>query len=103
MLNQFFIWIWRGRYKLIFEIIKNSLIKILQEMDSNGKIVLNRKSDLLKLNINTINNTKIYNYTGEYFEQLYKEAIAKESIKVKEISISYIIFEIIFTTEVFKE
>ena len=71
------------------------------------KIILNKKTDLLKLSISKIMNTKLYNFKGDYYNQLYDEAMRLEQSKVvnmKEKSkinkIDYILFEIKFLTEV---
>ena len=43
------------------------------------KLVINSISDLLKIPINKINNSKIENFTGLYFDKIYEEAIKSET------------------------
>jgi hypothetical protein len=75
-------------------------------MNNEGKIILENSSDLYKLPISAINNTKIYNYKGKYFDKIYEEALKIERsgknvddffspvIKVEKLE-----FEILFVTE----
>ena len=45
------------------------------------KIIINSISDLLKIPINKINNSKIEDFSGIYFNKIYEEAINSESKK----------------------
>ena len=45
------------------------------------KIIINSISDLLKIPINKINNSKIEDFSGIYFNKIYEEAIESESKK----------------------
>ena len=49
-----------------------------KDLKEKDKIELNKKTDLLKLSISQIMNTKLYNFKGPYFEQLYNEALNTE-------------------------
>ena len=42
------------------------------------KIIINDTSDLYKMPIETLKNTKIYNFTGKYFDEIYEEALKIE-------------------------
>ena len=76
-------------------------------MDDN-KIILNKKTDLLKLTFSQIIRTKIYNFKGTYFNQLYDEALKLEQKKAekKKIldknnkNIEYLQFEVKYLSEV---
>ena len=46
---------------------------------SQEKVVINSITDLLKIPIDKINNSKIENFTGEYFDKIYEEVIKNES------------------------
>ena len=46
---------------------------------SQEKIVINSITDLLKIPINKIHNSKIENFSGEYFDKIYEEVIRNES------------------------
>ena len=46
---------------------------------SQEKIVINSITDLLKIPINKIHNSKIENFSGEYFDKIYEEVIKNES------------------------
>ena len=75
---------------------------------NNKKVVLETSLDLYKLPISTIKNTKLYDYSGKYFEQIYKELLKveenggvlqtsnleKSSGNKKEIKIHKIVFRI---------
>ena len=47
-------------------------------MDSDRKIILENSSDLYKLPIHVLKNTKIYNFKGKYFDKIYEEALKIE-------------------------
>ena len=59
------------------------------------KIVINSITDLLKLPINKINNSKIQNFSGIYFDKIYEEAIKTESPKEENKSSNFGKIEII--------
>ena len=42
------------------------------------KIIINNTSDLYKLPVDVIKNSKIYNFTGNYFNEIYEEALKIE-------------------------
>jgi len=74
-------------------------------MDSDRKIILENSSDLYKLPMHVLKNTKIYNFKGKYFDKIYEEAlkIERSGGKVddfikKKIGITNIELEIQFNT-----
>ncbi len=77
-------------------------------MNEDKKIELNTCFDLYKLPISVLNNTKIYNFKGKYFDKIYEEALKieksrKESERLdnkKPVNIQKIEFEIFYLTEV---
>ena len=42
------------------------------------KIIIENSSDLYKLPVSAIKNTKIYNFSGKYFNEIYEEALKIE-------------------------
>ena len=42
------------------------------------KIIIENSSDLFKLPVSAIKNTKIYNFSGKYFNEIYEEALKIE-------------------------
>ena len=42
------------------------------------KIIINDSADLYTLPVNVIKNTKIYNFAGDYFDEIYEEALKIE-------------------------
>ena len=83
--------------------------KNLKTTKSNDKkIILETSADLYKLPISTIKNTKLYDYSGKYFDQMYKDLLKAEkngeelkisnifntSMIKKEIKINKIIFRL---------
>jgi hypothetical protein len=73
--------------------------------EKDNKIILNKKTDLLKLSISQIMNTKLYNFKGPYYNQLYEEALKigqkKPETSKKQINtIDFIQFEVKYVTEV---
>lgn len=46
---------------------------------SQEKIVINSISDLLKIPIHQIHNTKLENFSGDYFDKIYEETIKMET------------------------
>ena len=42
------------------------------------KIIINDSADLYKLPVNVIKNSKIYNFEGDYFDEIYEEALKIE-------------------------
>jgi hypothetical protein len=70
------------------------------------KIILNSPAELYSLPISKIKNTKLYNFSGKYFDQIYEEAlkIERSGRNVEEffrpkIKIEAIQIEIPFNTE----
>ena len=51
---------------------------IKNKKPTNKKIILETSADLYKLPISIIKNTKLYNFSGNYFEQMYKELLKAE-------------------------
>ena len=45
------------------------------------KIIIDAKEDLENLSFDVIKNTKIYNYSGKYYDELYKRALDIEAGK----------------------
>ena len=56
---------------------------------NNNKIILETSADLYKLPLSSIKNTKLYDYSGNYFEQMYKDLLKAEK-NGEEIQISSI-------------
>ena len=56
---------------------------------NNNKIILETSADLYKLPLSSIKNTKLYDYSGNYFEQIYKDLLKAEK-NGEEIQISSI-------------
>ena len=48
---------------------------------SSQKIILDTQEDLYNLPVEVIKNTKIYNYSGKYYDELYKRALDIEAGK----------------------
>ena len=59
--------------------MKTDSIKKENNILTQDKIVINSISDLLKIPINEINNSKIEDFSGIYFNKIYEEAIKDES------------------------
>ena len=45
----------------------------------NNKIIIETSADLYKLPSNVLKNTKLYNFSGKYFEQMYEELLKAEN------------------------
>ena len=45
---------------------------------NNKKIILETSADLYKLPISSIKNTKLYDFSGKYFDQIYKDLLKAE-------------------------
>ena len=58
--------------------MKTNKITEVSKKYSKDKLVINSITDLLKLPINKINNSKIENFSGIYFDKIYEEAIKTE-------------------------
>jgi len=52
-----------------------SSLKKRNNNDNRNKIKINTESDLYDLPLNIIQNTKIYNFYGKYFDKIYSKAI----------------------------
>ena len=50
-------------------------------MKTTKKIILDTQEDLINLPVDVIKNTKIYNYSGKYYDELYKRALDIEAGK----------------------
>ena len=50
-------------------------------MKTTKKIILDTQEDLINLPVEVIKNTKIYNYSGKYYDELYKRALDIEAGK----------------------
>jgi len=57
---------------------------------NENTIVINNSYDLYSLSYSDIKNTKLYNFAGDYYNQIYKEAleIEKSNINIKDIPLS---------------
>ena len=55
---------------------KNSKKK--NHKSNSKKVVINTKEDLNKLSISTLKNTKIFDFTGDYFDFIYQRALGLE-------------------------
>ena len=64
----------KKKKKIYKEEYKN--IKLKKSKDK--KIILETSADLYRLPISTIKHTRLYDYSGKYFEQLYKELLKVE-------------------------
>ena len=42
------------------------------------KVIINNSADLYKLPVDVIKNSKLYNFTGDYFNEIYEEALKIE-------------------------
>jgi len=64
-----------------------SRYKTNEEPESNNqeKLVINSLSDLIKISIEEIYNLNLYNFRGDYFNKLYKEAIRSETLLETEV------------------
>lgn len=51
--------------------------------------MINTKEDLNKLSISTLKNTKIFDFTGDYFDFIYQRALGLEKIQQKRIFIDF--------------
>ena len=52
--------------------------KISNDIYIPKKVIINNSADLYKLPVSTIKNTKIYNFSGKYFNEIYEEALKIE-------------------------
>ena len=52
--------------------------KIQNNINNPKKIIIDNSSDLFKLPVSAIKNTKIYNFSGKYFNEIYEEALKIE-------------------------
>ena len=53
-------------------------IKKRKNNNNTNKVKINTESDLYDLPLNIIQNTKIYNFYGKYFDKIYNKAIEIE-------------------------
>ena len=60
----------------------------------NNKINLEKKSDILKYSFTQLANSKLYNFKGQYFEELFAEAMKLEKEEKDKICVKEIEFEI---------
>ena len=61
------------------KLIKNKTsLKKKNKIDNTNKVKINTESDLYSLPLNIIQNTKIYNFYGNYFDKIYNKAIEIE-------------------------
>ena len=61
------------------KLIKNKTsLKKKNKNDNTNKVKINTESDLYDLPLNIIQNTKIYNFYGKYFDKIYNKAIEIE-------------------------
>ena len=52
--------------------------KFQNNINLHKKIIIENSSDLYKLPVSEIKNTKIYNFSGKYFNEIYEEALKIE-------------------------
>lgn len=83
-------------------------------VSQSNKVIIETSADLYKLPISVIKNTKIYDFGGKYFNQIYEEALKIErsggldsftidNYLKKEIKIDKIIFEMKYQTQMGQE
>ena len=65
----------------------------------NEKINLQKKSDILKYSYSQLNNTKLHNFQGDYYKELFAEAMKLEKEEKEEILVDYIEFEMQYHIE----
>ena len=53
-------------------------LKKKNKNDNTNKVKINTESDLYDLPLNIIQNTKIYNFYGKYFDKIYNKALEIE-------------------------
>lgn len=58
------------------------------------EINLNSQNDILKFSFTQLKNTKLHNFKGPYFEQLFAEAMKLEKEEKEEIIVKEIEFEL---------
>ena len=66
-------------YKNNKENINNNSKSINQD-----KITINSITDLLKIPIYKLNHSKLENFSGDYFDKIYQEAINSENLDIEE-------------------
>ena len=59
--------------------ITNKINKGQKKDKNQEKLIINSLTDLLNISLNEINNLKIENFSGIYFDKLYEEAIKSET------------------------
>ena len=73
------------------------------------KVEINNCFDLYNLPLSKLKSTKLYNFSGKYFDKIYQEALKLENeelekqnftIKPNQLKIKQIEFEIFYLTEV---
>lgn len=83
-------------------------------VSQSNKVIIETSADLYKLPISVIKNTKIYDFGGKYFNQIYEEALKIErsggldsftidNYLKKEMKIDKIIFEMKYQTQMGQE
>lgn len=65
----------------------------------NEKINLQKKSDILKYSYSQLKNTKLHNFQGDYFKEIFAEAIKLEKEEKDEIIVEYIEIEMHYHIE----
>jgi hypothetical protein len=92
--------------------IENENQKQNHEYINNDKVILENCHDLYKLPIDKLKSTKLYNFSGKYFDKIYEEALLIEKEEAEkfriisigksndQMNIKYIQFEIFHFTEV---
>jgi hypothetical protein len=76
--------------------------------NSSSKIIIDNCFDLYKLPLDTIKNTRLYNFSGKYYEKIFEEALKLEKEEIEKcdinnndlLNIKEIEFEIFYLTEV---
>jgi len=68
-------------------------------MDKMEKINLENKTDILKFSFTQLKNTKLYNFSGNFYKELFAEAMRLEKEEKAEIIIKEIEFEVTYRVE----
>ena len=67
-----------GQLKKISPSFNSKNNKVSNDIFIPKKIIINNSADLYKLPVSEIKKTKIYNFSGKYFDEIYKEALKIE-------------------------
>ena len=67
-----------GQLKKISPSFNSKNNKVSNDIYIPKKIIINNSADLYKLPVSKIKKTKIYNFSGKYFDEIYEEALKIE-------------------------